>query len=437
MTGDHCDLPWSGDDPPAPSVACDLENLADGGDLTGDLMTKTLESGKIYTLKGVTRVLPGQTLTIPPCVVIKGQDRNAVLVMLASAVGNPDTECSFSSGKPTQAAQLVAVGEPMAPIIFTSSKPKGQRAPGDWGGVLLLGNAHNNAANQHVRQQIEGLERTECHGWYTTDYDTESSGSLAYVRIEYASRQTGIGNETNGLTFGSIGSGTTIHYVEVSNSGDDCYEWFGGSVNVDHLIALNCDDDMFDSDNGFSGHGQFLFGRQFPTTTETDSRGFEIDTSNLLPLTTGAWSNFTVCGGGPDDTNLVSTSRQGLAFRTQAAGSLINGLVTGFSGGGISLQTAATTTLQYSTVFDNAQLYGAAHSGGLDWMQKQAGNSADTPLGFCNCWANPPVALPADKVQGTAPTGFGDESADYQGAFADSTPESNWMKGLWVDWSSE
>jgi hypothetical protein len=437
MTGDHCDSPWSGDDPPAPTVACDLDNLADGGVLTGDLMTKTLESGKVYTLKGVTRVLSGQTLTIPPCVVIKGQDRNAVLVLLSGDIGDPANLCAFDSGTPGPSAKLVAVGEPMAPIIFTSSKPVGQRAPGDWGGVLLLGNAHNNLATAHVRQQIEGLERTECEGWYNTNYDDDSSGSLAYVRVEYASRQTGVGLETNGLTFGAVGSGTTVHHVMVSNSGDDCFEFFGGSVNVDHLIALNCDDDMFDSDNGYSGHGQFLFGRQSPNTTEADSRGFEIDSSSQTPATTGAWSNFTVCGGGPEDTHTLGFLRAGLTFRTQAAGSLLNGVITGFTGGGISVQTASTTTLQYSTVFDNAQLFGNAHIGGLDWFSKQMGNSAEAPLGFCNCWADPPVAVAAEKIEGTPPTGFGDESADYQGAFADDSPDSNWMKGLWVDWSSQ
>ena len=439
MTGDYCSQFAAGDEPPAPTVACDLDNLTDGGVLTGDLMDKTLESGKFYTLKGVTRVLPGKTLTIPPCVVIKGQDKNAVLVMLAGGVGDPGNLCAYTPGtKPGPGAKLMAVGEPMAPIIFTSSKPKGSRAPGDWGGVLLLGNAHYNKATDNTLGQVEGLERIECYGWPTDEFDaTDSTGSLAYVRIEYASRQTGEGNETNGLTLAALGSKTSVHHVMVSNSGDDCFEWFGGSVNVDHLISLNCDDDMFDSDNGYSGHAQFLFGRQFPTTTETDSRGFEIDSTITTTLTTGAWSNFTVCGGGAADVNPIDQMRAGIVMRTAAAGSLINGFVTGFSGGGISLQNGANTTVAYSSVFDNARTYGLNHVGGPDWLAKQKGNSAETPLGFCDCWANPPAALPADPLAGTNPKGFGDETASYQGAFADTSPSSNWMTGLWVDWSSE
>lgn len=436
-TGNYCEDWWGGEAPPAPSVDCDLGALSDGGDLTGDITTdKSLESGKFYTLKGVTRVMPGKTLTIPPCVEVRGQNPNAVLVVLSGALGNPATACSFPSGEPGPGGKLMAVGEPMAPIIFTSSKEKGQRAPGDWGGLLLLGNARNNVANENTRDTIEGLENTECHGWYTDKFNGESSGALEYVRVEYASRQTSLNEETNNLTLASIGSGTSIHHVMSANSNDDCFEWFGGTVNADHLIALNCDDDMFDSDRGFAGKVQFTFGRQYPVTVEHDSSGFEIDSSQHVPHTTGQWSNFTMCGGGPDDVTGAGDPRVGLVMRTASESALSNGLITGFAHGGIKLlQGGGTTTLSHSTVFATELLYAPGHDGGTDWFTKQEGNSADDPIGFCDCWAASPVPIARDRIDGVAPTGFAEESADYQGAFEDSTPASNWMKGLWVDWS--
>ncbi len=433
---DYCALPWSGDDPPPPSVACDLDALVDGGELKGDITAdRALESGKFYTLKGEVRVMPEKTLTIPPCVVVKGADANAILVVMAGPVG--DTNCNFAAGTAlTPGGKLIAKGEPMAPIIFTSSKPKGSRRPGDWGGMVLLGNARNNLASSTARDKTEGLENLECHGWFNDDYNDDDSGTLEYVRIEYASRQTAANEETNGLTLASLGSGTTINHVMVSNSNDDCFEWFGGTVNVDHLIALNCEDDMYDADRGFTGTAQFLFGRQFPTTGEADSRGFEIDTfgDNKDPLTTARWANFTMCGGGPEDKGMGV--RQGIAMRTQAAGSLIDGLITGFSGGGLVVQTGAKTSVTYTTIFDVPSTYGVDHTGGTDWFPKQRGNSLDEPIGFCDCWANPPSAVARDRQDGAAP-GFGDTSADYRGAFEDSRPESNWMKGLWVDWSED
>jgi hypothetical protein len=450
----HCNNLWSGQDPPV-KTQCDLDTLTDGGEITGDITKDTTwTTGKSYRLKGGVRVLPGVTLTIQPCVKVIGESSDATLAVLAGAAGNPDQQCFFDDGSkgPGPGAKLIAVGEPMAPIVFTSSKPKGQRAPSDWGGVLLMGNAHNNLAlsqddGSGTRVPIEGLARPECHGWYNSDYDAESTGKLEYVRIEYASQQLSLDNETNGLSLASLGSGTELHYVEVSNSGDDCFEWFGGAVNGDHLIALNCDDDMFDGDNGFSGKLQFLFGRQYPTTTETDSRGFEIDGApsvNNLPLSTESAINFTLCGGGPTDRN---TSRDGAVVRSLASGvSLTNGILTGFGGHGMFVnQDSAAAQFTYVDMFNNAAgIYAGADAqpgrGGMgettDWFLQQQGNTIAPPDRFCNCWANPPVPVAASTAPGKKPSGFPDESAAYVGAFKDNSADSNWMRGLWVDWSS-
>lgn len=452
----HCDSPWSGQDPPVGKVQCDLDALTDAGELSGDVTAnRTLKSGHSYRLKGGVRVMPGVTLTIEPCVKVIGEASDAVLAVMSGALGDPESQCFYDGGEPGPGGKLMAVGEPMAPIIFTSSKPKGQRAPGDWGGVILMGNAQNNLAlsdgegKSGTRVPIEGLARAECHGWYSDKFNAESSGNLSYVRIEYASKQLVKDNETNGLTLGSLGSGTGLHYIMVSNSADDCFEWFGGAVNADHLIALNCDDDMFDGDNGFSGKLQFLFGRQFQTTTETDSRGFEIDgaPSDInLPRSSEKVSNFTICGGGPSD---HTVSRDGAVLRNRAADiSLMNGIITGFAGAGIYVQndTSQGATMTNVEVFDNskgiaakADASSASATPGVSqgWFSQQAGNSSAEPDRFCNCWANPPVAVAASTIPGGTPTGFGDTTANYEGAFKDASADSNWMRGLWVDWSSE
>ena len=432
----HC-AAFANAPPPPVKTKCDLNALTDGGQLKGDITAdKTLKGGQSYTLSGVVRVVPGVKLTIEPCTKIIGENSDAVLVMQSSELGNPKRSCTYTSGTVTKpAAQLIAVGEPMAPIIFTSAKPAGQRAPGDWGGVLLLGNAHNDTATEGVRIPIEGLAQTECHGYYNKDYDTESSGHLEYVRIEYASRQVDVNNETNGLTFGSVGSGTEIHYVEVSNSADDCMEWFGGSVNADHLISLNCDDDEFDNDQGYSGRLQFLFGRQFPTTTELGSRGLEISTGKgqLQILTTVSYSNYTLCGGGPTDKS--TGDRAAAWFDQSAAPSLMNGLMTGFNGPGLDGDNTGSPIFSHTRIFGEAKLsseadFLTAFLGGTD-------NSTEDPDRFCDCWANPPAPIAATTIPGGTPDGFADPTAAYIGAFADAKPGSNWMTGLWVDWSSK
>lgn len=448
----HCEQPWS-EPVPVGKVECDMDALTDGGVLTGDVSAdRTLTSGHSYLIKGGVRVMPGVTLTIEPCVKLIGENSDAILAVLSGGVGDPVNNCFYSGGEPAPGGKLIAVGEPMAPIVFTSAKPKGQRKPGDWGGVILMGNAQNNLALSEdgvsgVQVPIEGLLRNECHGWPTDKFNDESSGELKYVRIEYASKQLVKDSETNGLSLGSLGRGTKLHYIMVSNSGDDCFEWFGGAANADHLIALNCDDDMFDADNGFSGHVQFLFGRQYFTTTEVDSRGFEIDGAPnqvYQPRTSAQFSNFTLCGGGLKDTSVF---RDGAVMRNLAENvKLLNGFITGFAGSGVYVMKndSEGARMNFVDVFGNTKglMAGADVSNGKDgaaqdWFFNQDGDTTADPDRFCNCWADPPVAVPGTPSKGETPTGFDDESAQYMGAFKDPSADSNWMRGAWVDWSAQ
>jgi hypothetical protein len=433
----HCDDAWLGDEPPV-ETACDLEALEAGGDLTGDLSAdRTLESGHSYTLKGSTRVMPGVTLTIQPCVKVIGENKGAVLLVRAGESGNFQRSCTEADTKPGPGGKLVAVGEPMAPIVFTSAKPVGSRAPGDWGGLIINGNARNGVLKPggKTRRIAEGLERSECYGWDTDEFNDESSGALKYVRIEYASKQLDKDNETNGLTFNAVGSGTEVSYVMVSNSADDCFEWFGGTVNADHLIALNCDDDMFDADEGYTGHVQFMFGRQYLTTTEINSYGMEISngTSMTNPATTATFSNVTMCGGGPAD---IDNRRVALSDATSATPTINNALLTGFGGGGILVQSGGAPQLHNTWIWDNPIGNGIIFKTDSVPFLDVNGNSAEAPDRFCDCWAPLPQAVIATPIEGGTPVGV-DSDATYVGAFADSSADSNWMRGLWVDFSDK
>jgi hypothetical protein len=437
---DECEAPWEGT-VTEPSVECDLDNLEDSGEsLSGDIAAnRTLTSGKTYALDGPTRVMPGVTLTIEPCVKILGQSPSSILVVM------PGAYSGAAGSKPSAGGKIEAVGEPDAPIIFTSNQPVGERRPGDWGGLMLLGNAQKNEIPRVddvvSRTAIEGLTSITQYGWDTAEFNEESSGSLAYVRIEYASYEVKANEETNGLTLGAIGSGTTLHHIMVTNSNDDCFEWFGGAVNASHLIAYNCDDDMFDADKGFSGKVQFAFGRQIEGTLETDSNGFEFDSSSssVALLTTAEWSNVTLCGT-KEEPSGSGTPRVGMGLRNGVAGGIRNTIVTGFDNGGLFLSDAsnAPIALTFSSLFDNGALYGGSHAASATWLQDQEGNSIERPEGLCDCFSERPTPWPLKSVPGTEPgEGFEDGEAAYQGAFADATPESNWMRGKWVDWSNE
>src|SRR3990170_7390863 len=208
--------------------------------LTGDITSNTtLTANNTYLLRDIVRVQSGATLTIEPGTVIYGENSTQ-----GSLVVKP-------GGK------ILAEGTANNPIVFTSefNKPGSTQEPtyGDWGGIILLGNAPINVPGGTA--SIEGPG--DSYGGTNPD---DNSGVMKYVRIEYPGIAYSLNNEINGLTFGGVGRGTTIDYIQVSYSGDDSYEWFGGTVNCKHLIAYRGWDDEFDTDFGFEGKLQYLVG---------------------------------------------------------------------------------------------------------------------------------------------------------------------------------
>lgn len=174
---------------------------------TGDV---TLEKGT-YLLKGWVYVADGAKLRIPAGTIIKGDKQT-----MASLIIEPGGYVEMKGTKE-------------APIVMTSEEAPGQRRPGDWGGLIICGKAKNNQGTQ----QIEGGPRT-IHGGSN---DADNSGIFQYIRVEFAGYPFETDKEINGITFGSVGSGTTIDHLQVSYSNDDSFEWFGGAVNCKYLVA--------------------------------------------------------------------------------------------------------------------------------------------------------------------------------------------------------
>ncbi|GAA3941830.1 hypothetical protein GCM10022209_41280 [Chitinophaga oryziterrae] len=199
----------------------------------------------------------------------------------------------------TRGAKIIADGTAAAPIIFTSAAAT--PASGDWAGIVLLGNAKSNTA---TRVQVEGIPSNppaDATFGGPVGNDDDNSGILRYVRIEYAGFVLSLNNEINGLTLGGVGRQTVIDYVEVFKSNDDSFEWFGGTVNASHLLSVDALDDMFDTDNGYTGTISFALG--LADTTRADqsgSNGFESDNNatgtSATPITSPTYNNVTIVG---------------------------------------------------------------------------------------------------------------------------------------------
>jgi PKD repeat protein len=294
--------------------------------ITSDITSNTTwTSNNIYTLSGgFIYVTNNATLTIQPGTIIKG---NAATLVV------------------TRGAKIQAVGTATQPIVFTSFQPAGSRNPGDWGGIIICGKAPiNDPAGERLAEG--GIDPVK--GLYGGTDVNDNSGTLKYVRIEYAGVAYQPNNETNSLTMGAVGLGTTIDYVQVSHGGDDGFEWFGGTVNCKHLIVNKTVDDMFDTDYGFTGRIQFAVGMSDSLVADiSGSNGFESDndatgTTNG-PLTKPIFTNVSLFGprvsGG--STGYNSNFKRAAHLRRSTSTCTYNSVFVGFPTG---LKIDGTTT---------------------------------------------------------------------------------------------
>ncbi len=281
--------------------ASDKPEVVLSGEIEDDA---TLRCDREYRLEYTTLVRPGATLTIEPGTVIRG-DR----ATLGALVVQPG-------------ARIIADGRPDAPIRFTSARPAAERQAGDWGGLIILGEAPINKRDREGRPllgQVEGLTRG---GQYGGDDADDDSGILRYVSIEWAGVELAPNNEINGLTLAGVGAGTIIDNVRVADSLDDCFEFFGGTVNATHLVCERPGDDAFDFDLGYAGHLQFLV-----AIAADDARwsGHAIEMDGqpegqpVEPRTDPKIRNFTACGAGAS-----AAKSRALLARRAALGELVN-----------------------------------------------------------------------------------------------------------------
>ena len=293
-----------------------------------DVLTNTTWSG-VVKLQNKIYVKNNATLTILPGTIIRGDKLSQATLIV------------------TRGAKIYANGTAANPVIFTSNEAAGTRLAGDWGGLVLLGLAKNNQPGGVAN--IEGIVPTT-DTQFGGNFDNDNSGSLTYVRIEFAGIALEVNKEINGLTCGSVGSATVIDYVQVSNSGDDSFEWFGGTVNCKHLIAYRGLDDDFDTDYGYRGKIQFGLAIRDKDVSDAigDSNSFESDNdaagSTAQPKTRPIFSNMTLVGPKGNGTIALPVGEKfekAFRLRRNTSTSCLNSLVTGWEKG-LSIESTST-----------------------------------------------------------------------------------------------
>jgi hypothetical protein len=225
--------------------------------LAGNVLeNRTLTAGNAYVLNGPMFIKSGATLTIEPGTTITAQAGGTDVYLLVERGG-----------------RIVADGTANAPIRFTSSS----RTPAAWGGVIINGNAF--ISGQNPQGQNEAGTEVNTGILFGGDNDTEDSGILDYVIIEYTGARIDGDAEHNGLTLNGVGSGTTLSNIWIANGDDDAIEFFGGSVNASNIFVLNAKDDMFDVTQGYRGTLTNLYGVREAgyVAVTSDPRGIEAD----------------------------------------------------------------------------------------------------------------------------------------------------------------
>ncbi len=333
----------------------------------------TWSSSKVYLLKGQIFVTGNATLTIPAGTVIMGDKaaQGACLVI-------------------TRGSKLIANGTKTSPIVFTSNQDTNARATGDWGGLVILGKATNNQPGGEA--YIEGFANTP-NTQYGGGDDADNSGSLKFVRIEYCGFAYAKDKEINGLTMGSVGSGTTLENIQVSYCNDDAFEWFGGTVNAKYLVSYKNLDDDFDTDNGYRGNVQFGLVYRDPNVadnpTASTSEGFESDNdatgTNTTPKTGARFSNITLVGplkGNPAAylaAGFAAGYRRGARLRRHTELKIYNSIFMDYKNG---LHIDASTTEGNATagtlIFKNNILAGRATNGKFGEINSAVLNSDGT-----------------------------------------------------------
>lgn len=279
------------------------------GELTAN---KTLLKDKVYALSGEYIVKTGATLTIEEGVkIVAMTDDESVDYILVQ-----------------QGAKIEAVGTKENPIIMTSDK----KESGAWGGLHICGKAHTNAENGEGTSEIGNAA-------YGGSADNDNSGTLKYIRLENTGYALDSEHEANGISFYGVGNGTTVEYVQAYNGSDDGFEFFGGSVDVKHMVVTNCSDDSFDWTEGWNGRGQFLVAYQ----DAKDTLGFDCDclmecdnngkNFAATPVACPTLANLTLIGNGGE--------KQGVRLRAGTQVKMYNALI---SGKGKCLTTETTET---------------------------------------------------------------------------------------------
>jgi hypothetical protein len=403
-------------DTDAPRETCPDDVCVLTGTLTED---RTLHAYNRYVLSGGVFVgddTHPTVLTVEPGTQIYGESSTGGMLVV------------------NRGSQLIADGTAAAPIVFTSSLAPGERARGDWGGLILNGRAPINRCPEGGGLcEAEGEGGT---GKYGGTDPSDSSGVLRHVVVEFGGFAITPDNELNGVAFQGVGSGTVVDYLQVHMGGDDGVEFFGGTVNVRHIAVTGVADDAVDWTDGWTGKAQFVLVQQHD---DAGDNGIEADNQktnkDASPRSNPMLDHVTLIGSPAG-----ATSNHGMLLREGTDAQITNAIVLGFKTGCVDIDGDVTWgradggTLQVSrTIASCATAFVEDDDGRsvADWFTAQAGNqTVDPGLGAPHDPTSPdfkPTSSSPARSGGMSPADPFFEAASFVGAVDPAADWTTWL----------
>ena len=391
------------DDDPITGPQINAGTAVINADITSN---RTLYAETTYTLSGFVKVASGATLTIRPGTRILG-----------------DYNTLGSSLFVLRGARIEANGTADAPIVFTSSRPEGQRQAGDWGGLIIVGRGIISRGDPTIIEGTGVGSGNPAQNYAGGTDNTDNSGILRYVRVEFAGYATAQDQELNSFTFAAVGSGTTAEYLQSLNGLDDSFEWFGGAVNHRYLVSYESGDDHFDASEGYTGRVQYAIAyqtglltniRSGAGTPSSDPQGVENDGCNgsncssghrSNPMTDPLFANLTLVGPGAGTGVDGTSGGWGVLLRRGTGGYYVNSLVARWPKGAISVRDSVTGarisegTLMIRNMYlaENGSVFEA---GSQRYSVDQVANAIDVGVGTAgSVFAVLPAGQPTSETE--------------------------------------
>lgn len=447
---------------PPVMVACGTNR---SGNINNSEIWQNCGANPSVTLTGPTFVQPGVTITVQAG---------------ARVEANPGVTATLVF---TRGSRIIANGNATNPIVFTSNSPP--KSTGDWGGIVLNGFAQANCGGSCFSEGFDPMVTPVAFGGSD---DNDTSGIMRFVRIEFSGITLSLDNELNVLTMNGVGRSTQMDHIQTHRGDDDCFEWFGGAVDLKFAVASGCLDDLLDSQLGYRGRVQFALAVQELTGLDTgDRHGFEWDNNETVqgatPFSEPRMCNVTAVG--TKNQGGSAGGKQGARIRRGTGGVIANTIISDFETVGLDIRDNTTTCPQIfsdwpspcttlkttspflvvrdSLVFDvgaSGTSYIASQCAAPCNVQTSWTTQRNLQLGADPGYnvANPTFPTSAADASKYVPTvgsnadtlvttscnatladAFFDPAADYAGAFApNATPaNSNWLitAGPWINFN--